>query len=293
MQENKTLIIKTIQFTEINTLTFDSSLVILVESGGSKTDWRIKDNKQIIAFETINFHPKTIGEEQKNIIETLQKVIPQKSSLIFFGSGCLQHENQKIIENLFKPFELEKIEVKSDLLAAGKCIYGTKKGFVGILGTGSVLFKYQNENIDTLFGGFGFLIGDEGSGFYFGKLMLHKYLNQDISLGLKELFEEKYGERSIILAKIYGLEGKQFIGQIQLMSENKDIQKEINLIHEENIELFLSNYLPKNEKITQIGFVGSYAFYNQEILKKILLKRDIELKQIVQKPINELMKYYF
>jgi glucosamine kinase len=293
MQKNKRDILYFKDFSELQKITFNSPVIIIAESGGTKTDWRIQTKDQILGFETCNFHPRTIEKAQNEVIQTLIKTIPKKSTLFFYGSGCLQKENQDIIKQLFEPIYFKSVYVQSDLIAAGKSINGTGIGYVAILGTGSVLCKYNNEQIEDLFGGFGYLLGDEGSGYYFGKLAIQKYLLEECSNEYKEFIETNYGDRSSILATIYGNEGKLFLGNIRLESQDAALQLEIENIHRENIALFLSKYLPKNKTITEISCIGSYALYNEKILKEELNKRGILLKKIIQKPIDELIKFHF
>ena len=282
-----------INFEELTNFEFDTPVIIIAESGGTKTDWRIKNNNQLISFQTINFHPKTIKEAQLSIIKNLSDTIPHSSSMFFFGSGCIQIENQNIIKNIFTPLHLNNLQVHSDLIAAGISIYGSGKGYVGILGTGSVLCEFNNNNIDSIHGGYGYLLGDEGSGYYFGKLAIEYFLKKEGTKEFQELVEKRYGNRDDILSKVYSEDGKQFIGQLQLNSTNQNLQAEINQLHKQNMNLFLDKYLPKNEQIKEIGFVGSYAFYNKEILQELLTIKGYNLTMIVQKPIDKLITHYF
>ena len=119
--------------------------------------------------------------------------------------------------------------------------------------------------------------------------MIQKYLNNELSKALTSLFETQYGNSSYILKNCYCPEGKAFISSIQIKSESEIIQREINLIHQENIELFLSTYLPKETAQKAISFIGSYAFYQQEILKTALEKLGWELRTVIQKPIEKLV----
>ena len=113
-------------------------------------------------------------------------------------------------------------------------------------------------------------------------------MNKELSEELKTLIENTYGTRNQLISKSYQNEGKAFISSIQLHSENPIIQEEIDRIHFENIGLFLTNYLPKETKTTEISFVGSYAFYQQEILKMALEKSGWKLVEVIQKPIEAL-----
>jgi hypothetical protein len=119
--------------------------------------------------------------------------------------------------------------------------------------------------------------------------VLQKYLNNELSEALTSLLETQYGNRSYILKNCYSPEGKAFISSIQLHCKNPIIQEEIDRIHSENIGLFLTNYLPKETAEKEISFVGSYAFYQQEILKTALEKLGWELRTVIQKPIEKLV----
>jgi glucosamine kinase len=283
----------TITFEKLFTYTFSAPITLIAESGGTKTDWRILAKDKIFAFETCNFHPKQINEVQLELIKKLEAIIPPLSKMYFFGSGCLSEENQQRIKQIFKPLELETLEVYSDLVAAGKAIYGNESGYIGILGTGSVVCHYSENKIDQITGGFGYLLGDEGSGYNFGKLVIQKYLQNQLSSELKEFIENTYGDKTNIISKVYSVEGKQFIGQLQLHSEQPHLQEEINSIHKENLNTFLELYITNNKGIKEIGFVGSYAYYLQPLLHTLLIESGIKLKQVIQKPINELVKEYF
>ena len=118
---------------------------------------------------------------------------------------------------------------------------------------------------------------------------MQKFLNNELSEELKTLVENTCGTRNQLISKSYQNDGKAFISSIQLHCENPIIQEEIDRIHAENIGLFLTNYLPKETKTTEISFVGSYAYYQQEILKTALDKLGWKLVQVIQKPIEKLV----
>jgi hypothetical protein len=261
---------------------------LVADSGGTKTDWALQIEEQTYFFTTESYHPSTLDLPSKKILLDFWKQISETFELEihFFGAGCSSEENQVKIKDHFTQNTLFKsFEVASDLVAAGIALLGNEEGYVGILGTGSVLTYYQDKQITEIIGGFGYLLGDEGSGYYFGKLVLQKYLNNELSEALKTLFSSTYGTRKQLLSQCYGKEGKSFISSIQLHSENTTIQEEIDRIHTENIQLFLSTYLPKDAKINEISFVGSYAFYQQKLLKITLEKMDWKLRKVIQKPI--------
>ena len=280
-------------YSELLQVTFDEQQkgILVADSGGTKTDWCLITNDQPFFFTTESYHPTRLDQTSKIELLDFWKQLTQKLTISchFYGAGCSTVENQsKIHAHFTKDCSFRNFEVASDLVAAGIALHGNDEGYVGILGTGSVLTYYKNKQITDIIGGFGYLLGDEGSGYYFGKLVLQKYLNMELSEDLKALIEVQYGQRGAILQNCYSPDGKAFISSIQLHSENESIQNEINLIHTENIDLFLSKFLPKNSTKKEISFVGSYAFYQEEILKITLEKVGWKLGKVIQKPIEAL-----
>lgn len=288
--QNKTFLI---HYTDL--LSFDltsKKSVLIADSGGTKTDWCLICGDDFYFFSTESYHPNTLSSPSKLELTQFWINLTQKLAISchFYCAGCSSEENQTKIKNHFtNEANFIQFEVASDLVAAGIALLGKEEGYVGILGTGSVLTYYKNKQITEIIGGFGYLLGDEGSGYYFGKLVLQKYLNNELSEALTSLLETQYGNRSSILKNSYSPEGKAFISGIQIQSEIVNIQREINLIHQENIELFLTTYLPKETAEKEISFVGSYAFYQQEILKTALEKLGWELRTVIQKPIEKLV----
>ncbi len=266
--------------------------VLIADSGGTKTDWCLICGDDFYFFSTESYHPNTLSSPSKLELTQFWIDLTQKLSISchFYGAGCSTEENQTKIKNHFtNGANFIQFEVASDLVAAGIALLGKEEGYVGILGTGSVLTYYKNKQITEIIGGFGYLLGDEGSGYYFGKLVLQKYLNNELSGALTSLLETQYGNRSYILKNCYSPEGKAFISSVQIKSESEIIQREINLIHQENIELFLSTYLPKETAEKEISFVGSYAYYQQDLLKVALENLGWKLVEVIQKPIEKLV----
>lgn len=54
--------------------------------------------------------------------------------------------------------------MKSDLHGAGYSLFGKESGWGTIMGTGSVLFQWKEQEVVQEIGGKGHLSGDEGSG---------------------------------------------------------------------------------------------------------------------------------
>ncbi len=71
------------------------------------------------------------------------------------------------------PFRLARIE--TDAVIALKGAFGTHDGVVAILGTGSIFIAQRDGVVETV-GGWGFALGDHGSGAWLGRRLLERAL---------------------------------------------------------------------------------------------------------------------
>ena len=84
-------------------------------------------------------------------------------------------EQQKIYDAFEESPILPKLKVQSDVHAALASGTWGKEGTLIIAGTGAILFGYQQQKTFRV-GGWGYLLGDEGSGYHLGKLAIRSIL---------------------------------------------------------------------------------------------------------------------
>ena len=266
---------------------------LIADSGGTKTDWCFVDilgNTNY--FTTASYHPNLMSDEWIEANESFWKKYSIIKDLVvhFFGSGCLKEPNRTKVKLVFEKWGFKDVQVESDILAAARACFGKEDGWIGILGTGSVLAEIENHRIKNVYGGLGPLIGDEGSGFYFGKLLIDYYLKDKFSLEtIREI------ESTMITVGFMSLDSnapanKEFIASLSGLFSGS-LNLEIQQLHLENISCFIEKYFPATLVNKTICFVGSYAHYNQRIIKELLLKRHLNLGVVITKPIELLSEY--
>jgi glucosamine kinase len=270
----------------------NKKVTLLAESGGTKTDWCWIDSQTCYFFTNESFRPETLETPSKTIFfNALQKLAETNSiELLFYGAGCYTSTNKQIVNSYFSSIKFHKITIESDILAAAKCTLNTNSGYVAILGTGSVVAKYDGNTITKLIGGYGYLLGDEGSGYYFGKLLIQKHLDKQLSVKLSSYIETTYGNREQILSKVYAPDGKNFISNLRIDSNKKSFSQELIDIHTINILSFIEKHLTKEEDITSLSFVGSYAYGNKELIHTLLKEIKCMRGSIIQHPLPTLVK---
>jgi len=268
--------------------------ILLADSGGTRTDWcLISDKKNRQFFAGVSYHPSEWNDnfisEQSIYWSNHPELVEAK--LIFYGAGCLnQHFANRLMEAFLK-WGFTSVEIHSDIHAAGVASFGNQHGFVAIMGTGSVFAEINQKEIIQVRGGLGYLLGDEGSAYYFGKLLIQKYLNNGFDSDVCSQLTRLIGNRSEIIEKTYQPNGKSFIASIAALVSELD-HPSVYAVHEVNMRLFLDPLMEINElKKCGICFCGSYAWGRQEQLKKILSECNINSHKFVKEPIVDLAEY--
>lgn len=79
------------------------------------------------------------------------------------------------LERLAETLPYPRVEIVTDAITAARGALGGKDGIVAAIGTGSVFAVQRGETIQQ-YGGYGFLLGDEGSGASLGRALLSRSL---------------------------------------------------------------------------------------------------------------------
>src|SRR5690606_10023070 len=127
-------------------------MILIADSGGSKTDWRIiEKNGTIGQASAPGFNPyyQPIDDLRKSVRDVLlPKVKNNVSKIFFYGAGVSSEKNQLSIKTAFLEFfPGAEIEIGWDLLAAARALCGREPGIACIMGTGSNSCLYDGENI--------------------------------------------------------------------------------------------------------------------------------------------------
>ncbi len=266
--------------------------LLIGESGGSKTDWAyLRTNELPTLFSSTSLHPdQWVNTDFRDLKKQMDKegVDLQKTSLIFFGAGCNAVEKQNLFQAHLSSFGFHTLEVFGDLKAAAVATLGKSDGYVAILGSGSVLIHYANEQVESYTGGLGRTMGDEGAGYFFGKLVLHAFMEKKLTAlqvsilkSVLSFAEEKKLEKQEVAADLC----------LQLPLRLSENRYEFEAFHRANLSLFFEKYVnvPLGQKI---HFVGSYAYFHQELLRQIATAEGYEMGEIIKRPIHKLVRHY-
>lgn len=265
--------------------------ILIADSGGTKTDWVLLNGDEKIMFQGKSCHPHFWSADfWLHLAEFLHAYVnPLNCRLFFFGSGCLRAPNNEIASEEFEKMGFET-RVFSDLHAVGFALYGNNAGWCAISGTGSVLFEWSGTDVIQIIGGKGHEIGDEGSGFYFGKLVFEAFQNNRLSSDQLEVIESR--KIDLLFNTSNPLENKKELSQLPMLLADKKMLFED--FHLESVRRFVRTHLD-TEVDLKIRLSGSYVFYHQEFWYEIVNESDHSITTIIEKPIDLLIeqKTYF
>jgi len=275
-------------------------MILLADGGSTKTEWCVAERgKRIQRIITKGMNPYFQSEDE--ISGEVQSVLlPQlKTStfdaLFFYGAGCLPEKIPMMQQALSKHLDLKMIEVHSDILAAAHGLSGKNPGIVCIMGTGSNSCFYDGEKVVSNVSPLGFILGDEGGGAVLGKLMVGDILKNQLPVGLKEKFLQQFDlTPAAIIERVYRQPfPNRFLASLSpFLKQNIDVP-EIRALVLNAFKAFLNRnakqYDYQNHKV---HFVGSIAFYYQEILEEAIRECGMQLGKIVQSPMEGLVAYH-
>jgi N-acetylglucosamine kinase-like BadF-type ATPase len=273
---------------------------IIADSGSTKCDWKILDNKGevVYSFFTRGLNPVFVTSGQLVVI--LQKVNELEEfrmhvdEVRFYGAACSSKDRNKVIhEGLASFFIKAEIFVEHDLLAAALATCEGREGIACILGTGSNAgyfdgVKLHDENIAL-----GYILGDEGSGSYFGKKLLTGYIYGLLPKDVMKHMSEHYGlNKENIIEHVYykPFPNVYLAGFAKVLSKFREdpfIRKIIYSGFEEFIVIHVER-IPNYQNI-DVHFVGSIAFIYKDILMQVANDREIRIGKVIKKPIDELV----
>jgi N-acetylglucosamine kinase-like BadF-type ATPase len=221
------------------------------------------------------------------------------TAIYYYGTGCSTPDNQAIVrlalERVFT--EASHIEINTDMLGAARALCGQRAGIACILGTGSNTCFYQNGQIAHQVANLGFWLGDEGSGGYLGKVLVSKYLLQELPSDLSAKFQKRHPDltRDIVLENAYKKPSpnRYFAKFSKFLFDNRSHPAAYHIVYEA-FSVFLERYIFKYDQHQQvsINFTGSVAFYYSDILRQVANDKGISIGNIIENPIAGLALYH-
>lgn len=279
-------------------------MLLIADSGSTKCDWMlIQENEEARSFSTMGFNPFFHNEA------VISNAIRQNSDLVAFAgkvtmlflysAGCSSKELKAVVERALRSvFVNANVYVDHDLVGAAFATWDENPAITGILGTGSNscyfdgdIVKQANQAL-----GLGYILGDEGSGSYYGKILLKNFLSNQLPDPIYNTLRDEYKlSRDIIVENVYMKpHANVYLASfMKVLSENKEHPWVVETVNNGMAEYFRSHVIPyRNYQRVPVHFIGSIAYYFEDNLRQVADSMGIQVGTIIKKPIFGLVNYH-
>ncbi|PLX08784.1 MAG: ATPase [Marinilabiliales bacterium] len=278
-------------------------MYIFADSGSTKTLWVITDSdgNKLSEFRTIGLNPYFVTKQR--IISSINEHYPDKldplqiDKVFFYGSGCGSKDNfQHLRDALNEYFFNATIRIFSDMLGTARAVLKNEIGIAAILGTGTNSCLYNGESISQNAISLGYILGDEGSGAYIGKMFAKLYLEKRFTKELTEKIKDETSEdHSSILSAVYsGQHPNRFLANFCLFIKRHIDEPQLQELVSKSFERFFDKYVLifKDYQNYPLGFCGSIALNFKEFIEPIAESYGIKKLLFTNNPIDGLIEYH-
>ena len=279
-------------------------MILIVDSGSTKTDWIAldKNGNELFSTQTLGLNPQMLSNEILNErIKNNYDIYKNRNlvnKLFFYGAGCGVESTQNRILKVFKSiFTKSEFDIKEDTYAA---VYSVvEKGvpsIVNIIGTGSNCSYYDGNNVIQKVQSLGYVLMDYASGNYYGKYLIRAYYFNKMPKPLRDEFAEKFDlSPNTIKNKLYREENPNtYLATFaRFLIENKEDEYFKEIIYK-GLERFIDYQILQYDDFSSVDihYVGSIAFYLKDEITRIGKKYNLNTGKFIKRPIDGLVEYH-
>ncbi|WP_028296152.1 N-acetylglucosamine kinase [Olivibacter sitiensis] len=276
-------------------------MILVVDSGSYKSDWMLESpDSSPIREKSKGLNPFFTKEKEiVRIIQGLDSITKHASEIreiYFFGSGCTNPDRREMMSNaLSQVFQHAFISVENDLIGSAYATCGNEPGYTAVLGTGSNITFFDGEQVLPTKQGLGFILGDQGSGVWFGKKLITSFLYGVMPEELAKQFSKSYQvTKELVMKHVYhkGSPNAYLASFAPFMHANQQHPYIQGLLHQ-GFELFIKTHILLYPDYQQhvCHFVGGIAYHFQRELAQVCRQYSVNIGKIIKEPIEELYNF--
>lgn len=279
-------------------------MILIVESGSTKTDWIALDNQgnKVFSTQTLGLNPQSmsneiLNERIKNNYD-IYKNREDVDKIFFYGAGLGVKSTKERILKVFKLiFINSEFDIKEDTYAAVYSVSDLgKPSIVNIIGTGSNCTYFDGKEIFQKVHSLGYVLMDYASGNYYGKYLIRAYYFNKMPKRLREEFTEKFDlSANTIKENLYRKENPNtYLASFAKFIINNKSDSYFKDIIEKGLRRFIDYQIMQydNYKSVDIHYVGSIAYCLKEEITKVGNEYGLKTSKFVRKPIEGLVNYH-
>ena len=290
--------------------------IFFADSGSTKTHWALVEEvpglpKMIRTAQTQGLNPLYVTPEQitlacRQVLADVGEKPTGVDELRFYGSGC-SGERLAVVERalraVFTP--MTKGIVDGDLMGAALALKtkGEKtpaEPFIAcIMGTGSIAALYDPATRALKpMPALGYVLGDEGSGAWFGRNLLGDYLKHQMPEKAREAFEDDFGVISAesAIRHVYQMPtpNRYLATFAAFVGRHQDLPYVERLAYRGVEAFWQRNVLPidlldEGIEVRDVRLVGSLAWSLRPVIEKVAEVHGYVVSQLIKDPIEGLI----
>lgn len=245
----------------------------------------------------LEWHLVSLGADEKG---KLGFVIECVTEIWIYSAGATSDETTELVKYAFGAmFPNAEVNVLSDILGAARAVCGSESGIVGILGTGSNSCFYDGETIVKQGLGGGYVLGDEGSGAWFGKRLLSDFIRDLLPEEMAEALQREYSlDYQTIVENVYRAEApSRYLASFFpfLLKWAKPVTEGYAAaLLRDGIGEFLDRCIAGRYDchVHSLNLCGSVAWFCRDMIAECASARGMVLGKIVKSPIDGLVAYH-
>lgn len=272
---------------------------IIVDSGGTSATWALLGKAGVQVRSGAGIQPYFQEEEEIARVagEAAAALAAPVEALFFYGAGLEdQIPRQKVERALRQAFPRTRLELQTDMLGAARALYQHDKGVAAILGTGSNTCYYDGERAEVWRRGYGFILGDEGSGAALGRRLLRAYLYERMPSELQAAFRKAFPlSEGDFLQKVYQEPApNRFLGSLAPFAGQWRAHAFMRELLDEHFGEFFDQMLEIYARSghRKVSCVGSIAWHFREEIRACGVERGFGMGKILQNPMEGLVAYH-
>lgn len=282
---------------------------LIADSGSTKTHWALVIQqpgmpKEVRLAQTVGLNPLYTTSEQiaqalRTVLNAVEEGCPDE--VRFYGSGC-SGERVAQVEHALRTMltPRTRVTVQSDLLGAALALQQGTTPFIScILGTGSIAALYD-PSAQTLhpMPALGYILGDEGSGAWFGRHLLGDYLKGQMPAKVREAFEDDFGritaESAIQHVYQQPAPNRYLANFANFLGRHSEMRYSQELGFRGVDSFWRRNVLPiaqtdQGADVIDVRFVGSAAYHLRPIIEQVAESYGYVVTRILKDPIEGLI----
>lgn len=274
---------------------------ILVESGATKSDWRIISEdgtpKDRLLMPGMNVSTIQMSFIKDTLTQSFAAIGADRlDGFYLYTAGIVTPAiREELVAHIKSCVKVDDIDIQNDLMGAARSVCGHSAGIAAIMGTGSNTCFYDGENVSQKVLSGGYVIGDDGSAATLGRLFLADYIKNLIPAEVAKDFESKFDSSySAIVENVYRTPTpSKYLGSLAPLIVSHYDDPYIRRLVDANFQAFIDRSLKQYDTVAHpVGVVGGFGYACRDIFKPLAEKAGIKISRFIPEPIEGLLEYH-